>query len=1505
MHTIRHKIRGLILMTAILAGLVGVSPAFEGRLVDADGSPVAGGIVKIIGEDGSGEQVPTDGTGKFACELVAADSYAIRATTAMGDAYAGLSLPAGAMTGEVVVVLQSAPAKIASPSVSKPANPSLSAGAYTLGGTIYGGSSPLENVTVVLVDTSSGSELGSIVTDVSGQYSFSVDDGTYRLLIQPPGASGFLDSVVNDIVIDGGNITQNVVLLAGAITLSGVVYGPDETTPASRILVKLYEQATDTFVGESLTDTSGEYSISVSAGLFMIEIEGDKSNDHEFGVAPVTIDMPDNFELLPLVRDLNLAENTELDLVLPFRYLSGRVLDPEGQPVAGAEFRDFHHYHINEGGNYTTYVYNNAEFYTTDEQGNFSLIMFSVVYQTVTIEPPVGSELKTETITDFDATEDRTLDFTLERGIKLSGVVRGPDGTPANMLRMRTNTGNIFYYTDIIDEDGEYAFYLDAGNYLITVEGASWFDDWELSTVALPDHFSFYYGGNFDLTTDTLINIDLPLITVSGRVTNASGEPVAGANIQMITNNQINGMYQFIYCRTNSGLETDDNGEYEAILIPGVEYRVAIIPPEGSGLPSTFHDNELFTEDTVRDYALDSAIRLSGIAKSREGVPASNIYIYIFHDVYSPSNFAHILTDETGEFEFIVSPGEYRFNVGGFFLGEDPGPTVPLPRSFNVENFFPPTVYTEDTELPVELPLVELSGQTTDRNGVPIPSVSVAIDHTYYEEPEHHRRTMLSGPYFFSDSNGWYSMPVLIGTHSPNIIPPVDSGFGSTVIADLQFTDDIRQNVILDIPDTRAPVILSGPYVSAITNTTAMLEWRTNEPADSVAHYGTGGSTDQTLTDTEFKTEHVMQLTELTPGTAYSLYVASTDPTGNGPTESETIEFITPTPPDEEPPFITEGPIVIAITHTSALVRWWTDEPATTVVDYGTSTSLDETVDRAGYRTAHEVELTGLTALTEYYVQVSSTDKIGNGPTQSAIISFISLEAPDAEAPIIVEGPLAVDISDTEATIVWTTDEPADSGVSYNDGTHYGIARDEAFVTDHVVRLMSLTPATVYHCTVSSTDPLGNGPTLSKKFIFKTLPAADQTAPIIVGGPAVLTTTHKIALIRWTTDERSDSVIEYGTDPDNLDQRVIKTALVRRHTIPLTHLNPNTVYYFRVLSTDAAGNGPTASESMDFKTRGTFHGGLPLFRRIPFLVGKSDRTLTVKWEIDRPCDAVIEYGPTAELGKRHSKSDKKLKNQVTLTGLDAGIRYYLRVRVTDMFGNSSVWESETENEPQNQSFRLAEAGDYLTDVDPDLKLPVIVEGPEVVSLSDSEALIRWVTDEIADSRVEYGLQGQALDRFEGEIARTLEHLVLLTNLEAATGYSFTVTSVDVAGNASVDHSPIDFTTTAAADAVPPSAVNDAVVSDTSRNGTQIQVQSDEYCTVEIRFGTDPESLDYTAGDDTLATDHTVNLTELDNDTVYYFVIVLTDAAGNETSSEVESLLTGDPPNLASTTLLFD
>ena len=91
---------------------------------------------------------------------------------------------------------------------------------------------------------------------------------------------------------------------------------------------------------------------------------------------------------------------------------------------------------------------------------------------------------------------------------------------------------------------------------------------------------------------------------------------------------------------------------------------------------------------------------------------------------------------------------------------------------------------------------------------------------------------------------------------------------------------------------------------------------------------------------------------------------------------------------------------------------------------------------------------------------------------------------------------------------------------------------------------------------------------------YEAIYAVDDTAPAI-SNVAASAPGDGTADITWDTDEASDSKVDYGTDPDNLDQSQSNPGLTTSHDIQLSGLAPNTTYYYRVSSTDAASNTAT------------------------------------------------------------------------------------------------------------------------------------------------------------------------------------------------------------------------------------------------------------------------------------------------------------------------------------------
>ena len=73
------------------------------------------------------------------------------------------------------------------------------------------------------------------------------------------------------------------------------------------------------------------------------------------------------------------------------------------------------------------------------------------------------------------------------------------------------------------------------------------------------------------------------------------------------------------------------------------------------------------------------------------------------------------------------------------------------------------------------------------------------------------------------------------------------------------------------------------------------------------------------------------------------------------------------------------------------------------------------------------------------------------------------------------------------------------------------------------------------------------------------------------------------ATITWDTDEKSNSLVKYGTSTGNYTQTESNSSFVTSHSITLANLTANTTYYFVVNSTDTAGNS-NQSEEYKFTT---------------------------------------------------------------------------------------------------------------------------------------------------------------------------------------------------------------------------------------------------------------------------------------------------------------------------------
>lgn len=249
----------------------------------------------------------------------------------------------------------------------------------------------------------------------------------------------------------------------------------------------------------------------------------------------------------------------------------------------------------------------------------------------------------------------------------------------------------------------------------------------------------------------------------------------------------------------------------------------------------------------------------------------------------------------------------------------------------------------------------------------------------------------------------------------------------------------------------------------------------------------------------------------------------------------------------------------------SVTLLWTTNEPATSQVRYGTTTSYGSTTELdSTLSTSHSVSVTGLAANTTFHAQALSTDAAGNA-TSSADLSFTTTSLPHT---LITNVKVTV-LSPTSVTVTWTTNEPATSKVRYGATTDYGLeASDATLVTSHSITLTDLTPGTQYHYEVisvgSSTDHDADATFSTSAGTLTTL----SDVRVIAG--------ETIATFIWTTNEPATSAVNYGT---TTDYGFVKsdTEKVTSHRVQVNDLTPGTTYHYTVAST-----GSTEIISKDF-----------------------------------------------------------------------------------------------------------------------------------------------------------------------------------------------------------------------------------------------------------------------------------------------------------------------------------
>ncbi|MBA3708693.1 MAG: fibronectin type III domain-containing protein, partial [Planctomycetes bacterium] len=495
-------------------------------------------------------------------------------------------------------------------------------------------------------------------------------------------------------------------------------------------------------------------------------------------------------------------------------------------------------------------------------------------------------------------------------------------------------------------------------------------------------------------------------------------------------------------------------------------------------------------------------------------------------------------------------------------------------------------------------------------------------------------------------------------------------------------------------------------------------------------------------------------------------------------------------------------------------------------IDYGTTTAYGQSVTSVGYFRRHLLSLAELPASTLIHYRVTLTDPVGNTTTTADQTVTTPAQTPHGGTPWPIPGTIAcANFDDGGEGVAYHDTRPdnyvpnqyrSDTGVEVSywtpyvvtywgteagewleytvnatqsgtysidvafengDGGKFRIASDGVDQTGQLTTMSSSAGFTVTATGVSlsagghviriSMDVAGGNGNIGQ---FATMtftrtggPSGDTTPPVISAvASGSITTTG--ATITWTTNEASDSQVQYGTTTGYGSSSTLNTSLVTTHSIVLSGLSAGTLYHYRVLSRDAAGNLATSGDN-------TFTTSAPADTTPPVISAIAAGSITatsavITWTTNEAADSQVQYGTTTAYGSQTTLNATKVtSHSVALSGLTASTLYHVRVLSRDAAGN------------------LATSGDvtFTTTSTPDTTPPVI-SGVTPGSITATSVVITWTTNEPSSSQVQFGLTTSYGSTTVLDASMITSHSVAITGLAPSTVYHVRVLSRDAAGN---------------------------------------------------------------------------------------------------------------------------
>jgi hypothetical protein len=455
------------------------------------------------------------------------------------------------------------------------------------------------------------------------------------------------------------------------------------------------------------------------------------------------------------------------------------------------------------------------------------------------------------------------------------------------------------------------------------------------------------------------------------------------------------------------------------------------------------------------------------------------------------------------------------------------------------------------------------------------------------------------------------------------------------------------------------------------------------------------------------------------------------------------------------------------------------------------------------------------------------------------------------------------------ASLTWKTPELATNGKIV-----WGLAANALVnqvagqngATNHVVTVSGLNPNTVYYFQAVNTDQYG---VEKRSDVISLRTKPDWSLSGLSGQPS-----RNTVNISWKTAEYATTgKVRYGAAANALVNESAETAAANDHAVTVSGLSANTTYYFQAVSRDEFG---LAKQSEVVAVTTLTDWGIVGFQ------GQASRnTASLEWQTpEYATDGVLLWGLSADALVNSAPAGSGNAHGAVVSGLSANTTYYFQAVSRDNLGV----------EKHSDVISLHTVNDWS------------ITGFSGVAGQDNVAVSWQTLDYATGGKVLWGSSPDSLSHTVTIPGVANDHSANVAGLDPDTLYYFQAVSSDDLGVNRASE-VVAIRTQAKPIDPPPAPVWNISDLNTvaSTNGVNVTWSTSGYATSgKVLWGTSENALVNEAPEGAVVKDHSVTITGLSADTLYYVQAVSVDDFNQEQRSAVVAVRTladepTDPP----------